>query len=224
MVDSEGAANGSVPIELAMFPLGSVLFPGTAMSLHVFEPRYRALTRSCLDGDGHLGIVLIERGNEVGGGDVRFAVGTRARIAEAVTFDDGRWLLVLVGSDRIRVDRWLPELPFPRAVVEVLSDVGPGPDAGARRDEVERLLRRAAALKAELHEPLTPLGPDGVPEVVSLAPRSDVAAWQAAAMAPFGPADAQRVLEADGTDSRLSLLVELLTDEVAVLAHRAAGR
>jgi len=216
------ATNGAGPVELAMFPLGTVLFPGIAMSLHVFEPRYQALTRSCLDGDGHLGIVLIERGSEVGGGDVRFAVGTRARIAEAVALDDGRWLLVLVGVDRIRVDRWLPELPFPRAVVEVLVDEAPGPGARPLRDEVEGLLRRAIALKAQLDE--IDIAPTGAPATVSLAAEADVAAWQAAAVAPFGPADAQRVLEADGTDRRLSLLVELLGDEVAVLAHRAAGR
>src|SRR5207253_3012489 len=95
---NDGGGPGTAPaVELAMFPLGTVLFPGITLPLHVFEPRYQALTRSCLDGDGHLGITLIERGSEVGGGDVRFAVGTRARIAQAVALDDGRWFLVLVG-------------------------------------------------------------------------------------------------------------------------------
>ncbi len=211
-------------VELAMFPLGTVLFPGIAMSLHVFEPRYQALTRSCLAGDGHLGIVLIERGSEVGGGDVRFAVGTRARIAEAVSLDDGRWFLGLVGVDRIRVDRWLPELPYPKAVVEVLPDEGrrPGSGANGQRNEVERLLRRALALKDELDGADIPIGVP--PETVSLAAEPDVAAWQAAAVAPFGPSDAQRVLQTDGVNQRLRLLTELLADEVAVLAHRAAGR
>ncbi len=202
-----------------MFPLGTVLFPGIALSLHVFEPRYQALTRSCLDGDGHLGIVLIERGNEVGGGDVRFAVGTRARITEALALDDGHWLLVLVGVDRIRVDRWLPELPFPRAVVEVLADEVPGPGAEPLRERVEGLLRQAIVLKTQLDEL-----DSGAQSTLSLAPEADLAAWQAAAVAPFGPADAQRVLEVDGTERRLSLLAELLTDEVDVLALRAAGR
>jgi len=91
--------------ELPMFPLGSVLLPSTAVSLHVFEPRYRALARHCVDGDRRLGVVLIERGSEVGGGDVRFGVATRARIAEAVELDDGRWVMVLVGEDRVRVRR-----------------------------------------------------------------------------------------------------------------------
>ena len=59
---------------LPMFPLGTVLFPYAVLPLHVFEPRYRALTEHCLAGDGCFGVVLIERGSEVGGGDTRFAV------------------------------------------------------------------------------------------------------------------------------------------------------
>jgi Lon protease-like protein len=81
-----------------MFPLGTVLFPGGVVPLHVFEPRYRALTGYCLERDERLGIVLIERGSEVGGGDVRFRVGTRGVIARAQALPDGRWLVVVVGE------------------------------------------------------------------------------------------------------------------------------
>jgi Lon protease-like protein len=202
-----------------MFPLGTVLFPGLALPLHVFEPRYQSLVQACLDGDGHFGIVLIERGSEVGGGDVRFAVGTRARIAEAVVLDDGRWLLVLIGVDRIRVRRWLPEQPYPRAEVDHLGDEPAGPDGDELRNTLEHLVRTALALQAELGE-----GPEPATAEVSLDPDPGRAAWQAAALAPFGPADAQRVLEADGIMPRLRLLVDLLSDEVDVLALRAAGR
>ncbi|HEX2272520.1 MAG TPA: LON peptidase substrate-binding domain-containing protein [Acidimicrobiales bacterium] len=199
---------------LPMFPLGTVLFPHALLPLHVFEPRYQSLVRHCLAGDGQLGVVLIERGSEVGGGDVRFPVGTRARLLEAVPLGDGRWYLVVVGTDRIQVTRWLPEDPFPRADVELLPDEdGTPPDSG--RDAVERLLRRALALKAELGEPAAPAtGP--------LDDRIAVAAWQAAAMAPLGPVDAQRLLEAAGTGERLRLLEAMLDEEVAVLAHRVA--
>ena len=197
-----------------MFPLGTVLFPHALLPLHVFEPRYQALVRHCLDGDGQLGVVLIERGSEVGGGDVRFGVGTRARVLQAVPLGQGRWYLVVQGTDRIRVTRWLPEEPFPRAEVELLADGDAG--APARLDTVERLLRRALALKAELGEAAAPAtGPFDAD--------ADVAAWQAAAMAPIGPVDGQRLLEAGGAAERLRLLEAMLDDEVAVLAHRAAG-
>ena len=67
---------------MPMFPLGSVLFPSLALPLHVFEPRYRAMTRHLLSEgvEPEFGVVLIERGSEVGGEDVRRDVGTVARL------------------------------------------------------------------------------------------------------------------------------------------------
>ena len=67
---------------LPMFPLSAVLFPHASMPLHVFEPRYRELLRDCLAGDARFGIVLIERGSEVGGGDERSDSGTRGVITQ----------------------------------------------------------------------------------------------------------------------------------------------
>jgi Lon protease-like protein len=200
---------------LPMFPLQTVLFPGVAMPLHVFEPRYRALTRHCLDGDGRFGVVLIERGNEVGGGDVRVAVGTCARIVEAAELPDGRWVLMVLGVERVGVRRWLPEDPYPQAEVDVLDEAPAGPDAGEQRAVVERLLRRALALKAELGEP-------AAAATVELDADPSVAAYQAGALAPLGPLDCQRVLEQDGPDQRLAVLASVLDEEVSVLAQRAS--
>ncbi|HEV7759443.1 MAG TPA: LON peptidase substrate-binding domain-containing protein, partial [Acidimicrobiales bacterium] len=98
-----------------MFPLGTVLVPGMLLPLHVFEPRYRQMLDDCLAGDRTFGVVLIERGSEVGGGDVRTGVGTLARILQAEQAADGRWALMAVGARRIRIDRWLPDDPYPRA-------------------------------------------------------------------------------------------------------------
>ena len=202
--------------ELPMFPLGTVLFPSMTLPLHIFEPRYRVLARHCVDGDGELGVVLIERGHEVGGGDVRCHVGTRARVLQAAELDDGRWVLGLVGLERIRVDRWLPDDPYPRAEVRSFDGEPAGPSAADDRHRVERALRRALALKAELGEPATPA-------TVVLDPDPAVAAWQAAALAPLGPFDAQRVLESGPADDRLALVASLLEDEAAVLAQRLSG-
>ena len=203
--------------ELPMFPLGSVLLPSTAISLHIFEARYRALARHCVDGDGLLGVVLIERGSEVGGGDVRFDVGTRARVSDAVELDDGRWVMAVVGEERLRVQRWLPDDPYPRAeVVACPSETAPGDDAASRRDELERVLRRVVASRAELGEPA-----EGT--AAELSPDPVVATWQAVALSGLGPLDAQRVLETDGAGERLDLVLQLLRDEDGVLAQRLAG-
>src|SRR4029078_331611 len=68
---------------MPMFPLGTVLLPHSTLPLTLCEDRYRALAETCLRGDGRFGVVLIERGFEVGGGDSRFDVGTVARISDA---------------------------------------------------------------------------------------------------------------------------------------------
>lgn len=206
----------SEPVELPMFPLGGVLLPSSLRVLHVFEDRYRALARHCVAGDRRLGVVLIERGSEVGGGDVRFDVGTRAVIADAVELDDGRWILILVGEDRIRVRRWLPDDPYPRAEVVLCDDEPAGLEAEGRRDDLERVLRLVLAQKTELGE-----GAGTGPAEIS--PDPAVATWQAVGLAPLGPLDAQRVLGTDGVAARLEMVVALLEDEASVLAQRLAG-
>ncbi|MDQ3979565.1 MAG: LON peptidase substrate-binding domain-containing protein, partial [Actinomycetota bacterium] len=170
---------------------------------------------------GRMGIVLIARGSEVGGGDVRNDVGTEARIVEAAALPDGRWILVLVGERRIRVQRWLPEEPYPRAEVVPLEDPDAGPataaDARIAREGLVERIGKAVALKTELGE--WP-GDEPVPD---LAADPALATWQAAGLGLIGPADGQRLLETDGVDNRLRLLASLLDEEIAVLALRAAG-
>ncbi len=198
---------------LPMFPLGTVLVPQAHLPLHVFEPRYRTLTQDCLAGDREFGVVLIERGSEVGGGDVRFGVGTVARIVQAVELPDGRWLLDSVGTERFRVRRWLEDDPYPRAEIESLSEDPAGPDAAALRGEVERLLRQVLALQVELGfpAPAATIELDGDPEV---------AAYQAAILSPIGPIDTQQLLEEPGAEGRLRLLAAFLDDARDLLARR----
>jgi Lon protease-like protein len=199
-----------------MFPLGSVLFPHAELPLHVFEPRYRALTEACLAGDGEFGVVLIERGNEVGGGDTRFSTGTVARIVAAGRLPDGRYLLATVGTRRLRVRTWLSDDPFPRAEVELLGEGDTSVDAHDVRADVERVLKRVLAMAAELGE---------APQAVGVELDDDPvqAGYQAAAAAPIGPLDAQRLLELDDPAERLAQLHGLLADQAEVLELRLSG-
>ena len=196
-----------------MFPLGSVLFPTMFLPLHIFEPRYRELARRCLDGDREFGVVLIERGSEVGGDDVRTSVGTVARIIEAAELEDGRWVIGSVGTRRIKVNEWLPDDPYPRADVEDWDDVPAGGDAAAQYQRVVADLRRVLALKAELAEP-------AVTATIELSEDPGLGSFQAAAVAPLGPADQQRLLLAEGPDERLRLLGALLAEEHEYLVAR----
>jgi Lon protease-like protein len=196
-----------------MFPLGTVLFPGAFLPLHVFEPRYRAMTQECLAGDRSFGVVLIERGSEVGGGDTRVDVGTRAAIADARELDDGRWLLGVFGAERIRVVEWLPDEGYPRALVDLLEEPDPSDSSVERAARVESQLRRALGLWSEL-------GERGPPATFDLAGERVLATYQMCALAPVGPADSQSLLEAAGTNERLVLLETFLADAIALFAHR----
>src|SRR5205085_12341103 len=117
-----------------MFPLGTVLFPYAVLPLHVFEPRYRLMMRHVLDGDQEFGVVLIERGSEVGGGDVRFDTGTIARVAQANELPDGRFVCTAVGVRRVRVRAWLPDDPYPLADTDAIDDGPVTAEARAQRE------------------------------------------------------------------------------------------
>lgn len=201
---------------VAMFPLGTVLFPHAGLPLHVFEPRYRALMHDCLADDRQFGVVLIERGSEVGGDDARFGVGTVAHIVKTAEFPDGRWLLLAAGGHRIRVDEWLPDAPYPRAEVSHLDDPAWHADLAELLRAAEREVRRALAYASELGEPT-------VPATFELAGDPAVAVWQLAAASPLGPADKQRLLEFEGHRDRLAALADLVRDQAEVLAYRLGG-
>ncbi len=208
----------TVPETLPMFPIGGVLFPSAVLPLHVFEPRYRAMTTHLLsDGvEPEFGVVLIERGSEVGGDDQRSNVGTVARIVEAGELPDGRWALITFGVRRIRVLEWLLDDPWPRATVEDFPDASPGEDDGhleERWQAVQASVRRALGLAAEL-------GEAAVAATTELAADPSLGSFQAAAIAPIGPADEYRVLAAAGVGERLDLLEVMITEQAEVLEAR----
>jgi Lon protease-like protein len=212
-------ADAHAPRRLPMFPLGTVLFPGSPLPLHVFEDRYRAMVVDCLAGDRRFGVVLISRGSEVGGGDERVGVGTEAVIEAARPFDDGRWGVLARGCGRIEVVEWLPDAPYPAALVRDVAD-GDGsatvPGAAAL-DGAAAAVARARALASELGRPLD-TGVDTEDEAGPGATPDD-RLWRLCAGAPLGPFDRQRLLEA-ATEHRAGLLTELasaLGDDLAAM-------
>ena len=200
-----------------MFPLGCVLFPSAVLPLHVFESRYKALVHTCLEGDREFGVVLIERGSEVGGDDVRSDVGTVARIVQAEQTADGRWILAAVGARRIRVRTWLVDDPYPQAEVDDWPDEPPITDLSQVLSERTALLRRVLALKAELGEPTAPI-------TIELSDDPVLGAYQLGAVAPLGPADQQAILRCDAVEDRLELVGRLLAEEADFLERRLALR
>jgi uncharacterized protein len=89
---------------LPLFPLGTVLFPGALMPLHIFEPRYRVLIRRCVERQHPFGIVLIRSGAEVGATAEPYDVGTEAKIVAESQLPDGRSYIVTRGERRFAVE------------------------------------------------------------------------------------------------------------------------
>ncbi len=212
-----------------MFPLGSVLFPGFGLPLHVFEPRYRFMIESLLgqslqespdeSSGAEFGVVLIERGSEVGGDDHRFNVGTIARIIAAEQFPDGRWFVQVTGTQRFRVVEWLPDAPYPQAMVNLLPDVrgaASGTELVQRIDLVIRDLRGVLALAAEV-------GVSAAPATIELDDDPSIRLWQACGLAPIGQMDDLTLLSAETMTDRVDLLRGYLEDARVVLSNRLVG-
>lgn len=108
-------------IELSLFPLNTVLFPGQVLPLHIFEDRYRLMIRRCLAEDTSFGVVLIQKGRETGGDVEPHLVGTVARIVESSHLPDGTMNIVAVGMERFRIHQLLYDQPYLRGEVETLS-------------------------------------------------------------------------------------------------------
>ncbi|MGD9798712.1 MAG: LON peptidase substrate-binding domain-containing protein [Acidimicrobiia bacterium] len=197
-----------------MFPLGSTLVPYSLLPLRVFEPRYLELVRDCLEADREFGVVLIERGYEVGGGDTRFDVGCVARIVDVRT--EGRMLRVLaVGDRRARVVEWLPDGPYPRAELEDWPEPDPDPEPGLE-DELAVTLARSRRVLALASE----LGQGRAPATVVISDDPVVASHQLTAVVPVSELDRLQLLAEPTAGGRLRRLRALLDDVEVLLSHQ----
>jgi Lon protease-like protein len=190
---------------MAMFPLGTVLFPTMVLPLHIFEDRYRQMVRDCLDDSSEFGVCLIERGSEVGGGEVRTDIGTVAQIVDAQQFDDGRWALAAVGTRRLRVVEWLSDDPYPRALVDEWPENPAPQDLSGLRDVVVHRLRTVL----DLHHAM---GLPGAPSDTAIDSDPALAGYQVATLSPLGSFDRQKLLVADDAGARLTVLDQLLAE------------
>jgi uncharacterized protein len=198
-----------------MFPLSTVLFPHGALSLHVFEERYRRLMADCLSTDGEFGVVLIARGSEVGGGDVRVDVGTVAHVTHSAELDDGRMLVMARGGERVVIRGWLDETSYPNAEVDGLPLMC-GDDHTRALTDAEQAVRRLRSLLSELGQV------PALPHDLELAGPPEETGWRLCDLAPLAIIDRQRLLGCAGLDEQMELLCELSTamsgDVVSLLA------
>lgn len=206
--------------KLPLFPLGSVLFPGATINLHIFEERYRLMIGRCLEENTPFGVLLLREGEEVeeGRADPRpaepFMVGTTAEISASVKLDDGRILLTAVGAQRFRVEQFVQRAPYLIGAITPLPDeLGPRTAVAARdlRLTYERYWQGIAAAtgsQAEVEE----LPQDVVAMTYQLADRLQVNSQRK-----------QRWLEAE-VATRLREMTDVLRTELALLPRPGTSR
>ena len=188
-----------------MFPLGAVLFPHMPLHLRVFEQRYLVMLAKLIkSAQVEFGVVLIERGHEVGGGEHRFGVGTVAEITQ-LGAQEGFVGLAAVGRTRFEVLDWLTDEPHPRAEVRPLPDLVWDPDLEPQRMDAEQLVRRTLAQASEFSDSLYPAD-------LELADDPVAAVWQLAGIAPVGELDQVSLLRSTSMAELLSRIVEVTTD------------
>lgn len=203
-----------------MFPLGSVLLPGELLPLHIFEPRYQEMLAECMAmEDPSFGVVLIARGHEAGGGDVRHDVAVRAHIVEHREIGDGRHLVECVAGERIRVDAWLEDDPYPRADTRPWPDEDDAPPSEATFDQLRGKITDLYRLVSSLaeaegsHPPTDPVFSD-------LPADPGERLFMLAAQIPMGQSDRQDVLEAPGASARLHAISEAIDNVTDIVRFR----
>ncbi len=187
--------------ELAMFPLGMVVFPHQTVSLCVFEPRYHRLLAD-VDVERRFGTCLIERGSEVGGLDQRTFVGTLLEILGSHRLANGQSLLVVEGVECFEIVRWLVDDPYPRANVgeRCCDEVVIDPTLLASTESAVRSLR---ALQSEV------FADQCLQRNVALDEDPRVRSWQLCALTPMSVPDQFKVLGLSNPNDRLRLVAEI---------------
>jgi Lon protease-like protein len=198
------------PERIPLFPLNIVLFPDEQIPLHIFEPRYRAMVRSCLDNNSHFGMLLA-----LSSGVVR--VGCTAEILDVVeTYEDGRMDIIAVGREPFRVLEFVDNESLLRGDVDCLEDL----DAQDIPNRQPQLI--------ELYETCHTLLYSSLPKEIEQQARGTLSYYIAATL-PLELLWKQQILELRSETERQERLITYLREwaphlqKQEVLRHRAAG-
>lgn len=188
---------------MPMFPLGTVLMPAMPLSLRIFEERYLKLLGDLMLSDTpEFGVVLIERGPEVGGGEKRLEIGTLASVTDIGTLDQF-YGLESTGAQRFRVNAWLPDDPYPMADIDFIPDLIWNDSLMPARVHLETKVRALLALASEFGD--LPYGSD-----IELSDNPMDACWQLAGVLPVGPLDQQDLLQSQSADELIARTYEVV--------------
>ena len=198
--------------ELPLFPLNTVLFPGTPLQLHIFEERYKEMINMCIREKRHFGVALIQEGKEALGNLPKpHLVGCSANILNVQRLKQRRMNIVALGQERFRIisanresNTYLSGLvePYPIKTIDPGRTVSSAELLYPKVDIFIRRLVEAGGMKYNLQQ--LPEDPEAL-------------AYMAAAMLQISPSKKQSLLELDELDVLLYRLVDLYQRELAML-------
>lgn len=200
--------------ELALFPLNTVLFPGAALPLQIFEDRYKQMLRDCLDDDMRFGISLIKSGNETGEPAIPYPIGAVAHITQVNEIRGGRFFVAIVGEHRFKIARIIQYRPYMIADVDILTEPPPDDATLARMGEVKQALNRYMSLISGLQggwSSQTPASNDPI-----------ALSYYIAEVLRLDLTEKQALLEQPTTAARLDAERELLERDLDILRQRVA--
>jgi Lon protease-like protein len=189
-------------LRVPLFPLaGAILFPRSQLPLHIFEPRYREMVRDAVDGVGRIAMIQPHRLDDDNRAPL-YTVGCVGELVGVEELEDGRFNIVLLGSNRFRLLRESELDASYRCAevdIEAFDDSEPEPLALIQRAEVEREARRlgdAMGLAVDW-EAVARLDDEMLVNAI-------------AQVAPFDVGAKQALLEQTTRDGRADLLVQLM--------------
>lgn len=177
--------------------------PAMPLSLRIFEERYLKLLGDLLaEETPEFGVVLIEKGPEVGGGEKRMNIGTIASVTEIGTTEQF-YGLQSIGSQRFRVNAWLPDAPYPIADIELIPDLLWEDSLMPSRVHLETKVRQLLAFASEFGD--LQFGAD-----VEFSDDPLEACWQLAGVLPIGQLDQMDLLGSQSAEELISKTYEIV--------------
>ncbi len=197
-------------MEIPVFPLNTVLFPGMVLPLHIFEERYKMMINLCLMEHQPFGVALIKEGHEVGDTAIPFDVGTMAAIKSANVLEDDQLDIVAVGLNRFKIENLVTTNAYLSAEVSefpIRKGSQGAAAAMARRVrsrflEYVELLDKAANLRLKMDE--VPEEPETVAALVAIAMQIELR-------------DKQRIIEKELVEDMLKMEIRILARERLIL-------
>lgn len=195
---------------MPMFPLGTVLLPAMPLSLRIFEERYLKLLGDLVTSETpEFGVVLIERGAEVGGSDTRMNIGTIASVTNIGTLDEF-YGLEAFGAQRFVVNAWLPDDPYPLADIDLIPDLIWHDSLANAKTHLENQVRNLLAFASEFGD--LRYGAD-----IEFSEDPIEACWQLAGVLPIGQLDQRDLLGSLSAEELISRTLEIVKTADATL-------